>query len=127
MSDMSPSSAKRVTGIGGIFFKARDAEALRDWYRKHLGLDLQSWGGTTFQWHSPEAPTPNGATLLTIFDGDSKYFAPSASHRTGRASGWAREPQRHAGLEHAVGLGQQRLGWSWACSRMNAMARSTRA
>lgn len=34
----------RVIGIGGIFFKARDAEALRTWYRTHLGLEVQDWG-----------------------------------------------------------------------------------
>jgi len=36
---------QRVTGIGGVFFKARDAEGLRAWYRRHLGLDIQDWGG----------------------------------------------------------------------------------
>ena len=36
---------RRVTGIGGIFFKARDADALRAWYRRHLGLDIPDWGG----------------------------------------------------------------------------------
>ena len=37
-------SMKRVTGIGGIVFRARDPAALRDWYRTHLGIDVQSWG-----------------------------------------------------------------------------------
>jgi len=41
---------KRVTGIGGIFFKARDPVALRAWYQKHLGIDVQDWGGTAFRW-----------------------------------------------------------------------------
>jgi len=36
---------KRVTGIGGIFFKARDPAALGAWYKKHLGIDVQEWGG----------------------------------------------------------------------------------
>jgi hypothetical protein len=39
----------RVTGIGGVFFKARDPETLRTWYRTHLGLEIQEWGGVTFQ------------------------------------------------------------------------------
>ncbi len=39
---------KRVTGIGGIFFKAKDAPALRAWYKRHLGIDVQDWGGTGF-------------------------------------------------------------------------------
>ncbi len=41
---------KRVTGIGGIFFKAKDAPALQAWYKRHLGIDVQSWGGTAFGW-----------------------------------------------------------------------------
>lgn len=41
---------KRVTGIGGIFFKARDPAALGAWYRDHLGLDVTEWGGTVFDW-----------------------------------------------------------------------------
>lgn len=39
---------KRVTGIGGIFFKSKDPEQLRDWYRKHLGIESESWGGFSF-------------------------------------------------------------------------------
>ena len=40
---------KRVTGIGGIFFKAKDAPALRAWYQTHLGIDVQAWGGAAFR------------------------------------------------------------------------------
>jgi hypothetical protein len=39
---------KRVTGIGGIFFKANDPEKLGAWYKKHLGLDVEEYGGVTF-------------------------------------------------------------------------------
>jgi catechol 2,3-dioxygenase-like lactoylglutathione lyase family enzyme len=70
---------KRVTGIGGIFFKARDPEALRAWYREHLGLEIEDWGGMTFRWHQPEAPDPDGATVWTIFPASSKYFDPSSA------------------------------------------------
>lgn len=66
----------RVTGIGGIFFKARDPKALGEWYRRHLGIDVQEWGGTAFLWNEP-APQPHGATVWTIFPEDTKYFAPS--------------------------------------------------
>jgi len=64
----------RVLGIGGIFFKARDPEALRDWYRKHLGLDIQSWGGTAF-----EGPEAQGTTAWSIFAETSQHFAPSTA------------------------------------------------
>ena len=68
---------KRVTGIGGVFFKARDAVALRAWYQKHLGIDVQSWGGAAFEWTDAQGrPTP-GTTAWTIDPAESKHFAPS--------------------------------------------------
>ncbi len=74
---------KRVTGIGGIFFKSRDPDALRAWYRRHLGMDIQEWGGLTFQWNDPAAPAPasaaHGATVWSVFDAGSTYFAPSTA------------------------------------------------
>lgn len=62
---------KRVTGIGGIFFKAKDAPALRDWYKKHLGIDVQSWGGASFD--------GAGTTAWSINAADNDYFAPSTA------------------------------------------------
>lgn len=65
---------KRVTGLGGIFFKARDPAALNAWYREHLGLDVSEWGGTVFKWADD---SPTGTTLWTPFKADTGYFAPS--------------------------------------------------
>jgi predicted enzyme related to lactoylglutathione lyase len=70
---------QRVTGIGGIFFKARDPKALQDWYRRHLGLDIQDWGGMSFRWHEPGHPQPDGVTVWTIFPATSDYFNPSTA------------------------------------------------
>jgi hypothetical protein len=68
----------RVTGIGGIFFKARDPDGLRGWYRRHLGLDIQEWGGVTFR--VPSAPDGSEAiTVWNIFPSDSNYFAPGSA------------------------------------------------
>ena len=69
---------QRVTGIGGVFFKARDAQALRAWYKRHLGLDIQSWGGVAL----PPAPTqpadsktPRAShSAWCIFQADSDYL-----------------------------------------------------
>ena len=47
-------SVRRVTGIGGIFFKAKDAKALQAWYKQHLGIDVQEWGGASFTWSDGE-------------------------------------------------------------------------
>ncbi|MGQ0723356.1 MAG: VOC family protein [Candidatus Eiseniibacteriota bacterium] len=69
---------RRVTGIGGVFFKAKDPDALREWYRRHLGIDVQPWGGTAFPWNEPD-PQPHGATVWSIFPDSSTYFAPSTA------------------------------------------------
>jgi hypothetical protein len=36
---------RRVTGVGGIFFQARDPVALGAWHKKYLGIEAQDWGG----------------------------------------------------------------------------------
>jgi predicted enzyme related to lactoylglutathione lyase len=53
---------KRVTGIGGIFFGAKDPAALRAWYRTHLGVDVLDWGGAVFQW--ADDPKPDGGMTV---------------------------------------------------------------
>ena len=68
----------RVTGIGGIFLKARDPDALRAWYCDHLGLDVQPWGGATLRWSEP-APEPHGVTVWSVFPSTSNYFDPSTA------------------------------------------------
>jgi predicted enzyme related to lactoylglutathione lyase len=68
---------KRVTGIGGIFFKAKDPKALAAWYRKHLGIDVQDWGGAAFKW-TDDAGTPvAGTTIWSVGSADGDQFAPS--------------------------------------------------
>ena len=68
---------KRVLGIGGIFFKARDPAALRDWYRAHLGIEIEPWGGTVFRWKGDDNPSGEGTTVWSVFEDSSSYFAPS--------------------------------------------------
>jgi len=68
---------KRVTGIGGIFFKAKDAAALRGWYKRHLSIDVQAWGGTAFTWTDDEGQPVAGSTVWSIGSLDSDSFAPS--------------------------------------------------
>jgi predicted enzyme related to lactoylglutathione lyase len=60
---------KRVTGIGGIFFSARDPAALRVWYRAHLGIDVQDWGGTAFTWTDDQGQPAGGTTVWSIGSG----------------------------------------------------------
>ncbi len=69
----------RVTGIGGIFFKARDAIALRAWYQKHLGIDVLEWGGAAFRWADDAGNPVKGTTVWNIGAADNDYYAPSKS------------------------------------------------
>jgi predicted enzyme related to lactoylglutathione lyase len=69
----------RVTGIGGIFFNAKDPVALRGWYEKHLGIDVQEWGGAAFRWTDADGKPTTGTTIWSIGSADGDYFAPSKS------------------------------------------------
>lgn len=68
----------RVTGIGGVFFKARDPKALAQWYAKHLGLALEPWGGAILKWPDDRADD-RGLTVWSLAETSSTWFAPSAS------------------------------------------------
>ncbi|HEY4117766.1 MAG TPA: VOC family protein [Byssovorax sp.] len=65
----------RVTGIGGVFFKARDPKAIQAWYEKHLGVPTGP-GGIVFTWGG-DGSAP-GQTIWAPFANDTKYFGPSA-------------------------------------------------
>ena len=68
---------RRVTGIGGIFFQAKDPVALRAWYQTHLGIDVQDWGGAVFRWADGEGQPTVGTTVWNISGGGGDGFAPS--------------------------------------------------
>lgn len=67
---------KRVTGIGGIFIKSADPPRLRAWYQKHLGINVESWGGTAFSWAGEHNPGGHGMTVWNVFEASSNYFDP---------------------------------------------------
>jgi predicted enzyme related to lactoylglutathione lyase len=68
---------KRVIGIGGIFFRADDAPALRAWYKRHLGIDVQDWGGAVFNGSMAVGEPVTGSTIWSISSDEDKQFAPS--------------------------------------------------
>ena len=70
---------KRVTGIGGVFFRAKNAAALQAWYKRHLGIDVQDWGGTAFTWTDGEGSPATGTTIWSISSAEADQFAPSAA------------------------------------------------
>jgi|ERR1700693_3356669 hypothetical protein len=69
---------KRVIGLGGIFFKAKDPKALYEWYRQHLGIE-SSADGSGAMWRDADHPEVPGCNVWAIFPQDTKYFAPSQS------------------------------------------------
>lgn len=70
---------KRVTGIGGIFFKSADAQNLYRWYEKHLGITRMPDNGAAFEWRELDDAQRKGMTVWSIFPRETKYFDPSRS------------------------------------------------
>ena len=70
---------QRVTGIGGVFFHARDPVSLRAWYQQHLGIDVQDWGGAAFTWADGDGKPTAGTTVWSIMAPEGGYFAPSTA------------------------------------------------
>lgn len=68
---------KRVTGIGGVFFKAENPEKLKEWYRTHLGIESETWGAV-FNWGNEKGEEVTGSTAWSVFKPESKKFEPSA-------------------------------------------------
>lgn len=67
---------KKVTGIGGIFFKCKDPNATKEWYKTNLGLDAGPYGAS-FEWRDAEDPTKKATTQWSPFAETTKYFEPS--------------------------------------------------
>jgi len=69
-------SFKKVTGIGGIFFKCKDPKKLKEWYQAHLGLNTNKYG-TVFEWWQGADSTQKGFTQWSPFKETTTYFEPS--------------------------------------------------
>jgi len=68
---------QRVTGLGGLFFKARNPQKLYAWYEKHLGLKREPENGVMFRWREDNDRREPGCTVWSIFPRDTLYFRPS--------------------------------------------------
>lgn len=68
----------KITGIGGVFFKAKDPKALKAWYHQHLGMALEDWGGAVLKWPDDKAED-RGMTVWQLSDRESSWFSPSES------------------------------------------------
>ena len=70
---------ERVTGIGGIFFKAKNPARLAAWYKKHLGLTFENETVAVFHWKKGSSKANPGSTVWSVMEENTKYFAPSKS------------------------------------------------
>ncbi len=71
-------SIKKVTGIGGIFFKCKDPDKMREWYKTNLGLNTNEYGAV-FEWRQGDDTTKKGFTQWSPFNEKTKYFDPSTN------------------------------------------------
>lgn len=68
---------KKVTGIGGIFFKCKDPNKVKEWYNKHLGLDAGPYGAS-FEWRETDAPEKKGLTQWNVNSETAILYEPSS-------------------------------------------------
>ena len=73
------SEPKGVTGVGGVFFKARDPKGLIAWYQQHLGLKPTSGSSVLFNWREADSPERFGQTVWGVFPETTEYFDPSTA------------------------------------------------
>ena len=73
---MEPSNPKRATAIGGVFFKCKDPNAMKQWYARHLGLNTDEYG-TNFESRQADDPSRKAFLQWSPFKQDSTYMAPS--------------------------------------------------
>jgi catechol 2,3-dioxygenase-like lactoylglutathione lyase family enzyme len=71
---VTPAGHGVATGIGGVFFKAKDAKKLRGWYEQHLGLPLSNWGMADLRWRELNEPSRVAHTIWATFKPESKHF-----------------------------------------------------
>ena len=64
----------RVTGLGGFFFKSKDPDVIKSWYKKHLGIPTDQYGWT-FWWKDEKGN--KCSTQWSPFTEDTQYFSPS--------------------------------------------------
>jgi predicted enzyme related to lactoylglutathione lyase len=67
---------KKVTGLGGVFFKCDNPQTMNEWYAKNLGLATSDYG-TTFEWRQAEDPSKTGSTTWCTFPQNTENFNPS--------------------------------------------------
>ncbi|HMS64476.1 MAG TPA: VOC family protein [Ignavibacteria bacterium] len=74
--ELTYSKSLKVNGIGGIFFKSKDPEAIKKWYYDNLGLVPNDYG-SIFSFRKFDNPDVKGYLQWSPFGEKTKYFLPS--------------------------------------------------
>lgn len=64
----------KVKGLGGVFFKCEDPDGLKQWYKTHLGFDMDDYGCTVFK---PESLPEKAYSVWSPFKSNTNYLEPS--------------------------------------------------
>ena len=75
-NNLNTTKMGKVTGIGGVFFKCKDAKKISAWYKTHLGMETNDYGAN-FEWREDKDPSKKGSTQWSPFSETTKYFEPS--------------------------------------------------
>jgi predicted enzyme related to lactoylglutathione lyase len=108
---------KRVTGIGGVFFKSREPDKLKQWYQTHLGIECMPGNGAVFQWRD-DNPDGDGYSIWSPFKADTTYFDPSPApfminYRVADLEALVTELKKE-GVEIAGGIDESEFGkFAW--------------
>lgn len=73
-NEAKASMDRHIVGVGGVFIRAGDKEAVTEWYGTHLDMSINSYGGHDFLWRLPDDPETQGRTVMGFFDPDTRYF-----------------------------------------------------
>lgn len=76
LTKQNTTQMKKVTGIGGIFFKCKDPKKMKEWYKTNLGFNTNDFGAV-FEWYQGADTTKKGSTIWSPFAENTKYFEPS--------------------------------------------------
>jgi predicted enzyme related to lactoylglutathione lyase len=79
ISQQNKSSMKKVTGIGGIFFKCKDPNKMKEWYKTHLGIDAGQYGAS-FEWYEDTEGKKKGLTQWNLNSETAKLYEPSTKN-----------------------------------------------
>jgi predicted enzyme related to lactoylglutathione lyase len=76
-ANQAAATTPKVTGIGGIFFFSENPKETNAWYAKHLGIEINDWGSSSFDSRNLDQPDEVNSLQWKAFKKGDAYFSPS--------------------------------------------------